>query len=301
MSNPHAFLPSADPCRVRPTTDTFETVVSAIQQALRLWGLSNGAEMLTFPPVMSLSDLYKCGYIGNFPNFVGSVHCLDAELSAQPIYSGSDFKLEDWTRGCRCTEFAMTPAACYPVYPIAAARGPVPEEGRTFGSFSYCFRREPSEQSSRLQSFRMQEIIYFGEAEQVLDFRENAIEHGRRFALRLGLRPDVKIAHDPFVGRAAKLLADVQLNRAEKYELLLDLGEGGSEVACMSFNYHSDRFGRIHDIRLRSGRLAHSMCFGTGLERFTMALLHAFGEDMRAWPEATLEGLGLDTSPPSSR
>ena len=39
---------------------------------------------------------------------------------------------------------ALTPAACYPLYPTVAKRGPLPAEGGLYDLQSYCFRHEPS-------------------------------------------------------------------------------------------------------------------------------------------------------------
>jgi len=55
-------------------------------------------------------------------------------------------------------DVALTPATCYPVYPVMAARGPLPEGGRVFDLQSYCFRHEPSEDPARMQMFRIRSL-----------------------------------------------------------------------------------------------------------------------------------------------
>ena len=74
---------------------------------------------------------------------------------------------EDWTADQGCTDIVLTPAACYPLYPVAAARGPLPAEGRLFDLQSYCFRHEPSVDPARMQMFRMREYVRIGTPEQV--------------------------------------------------------------------------------------------------------------------------------------
>src|SRR2546430_10196887 len=52
---------------------------------------------------------------------------------------------------------SLSPAACYPVYPLIARRGAVPSDGLLFDVAADCFRREPSRALDRLQSFRSEE------------------------------------------------------------------------------------------------------------------------------------------------
>lgn len=275
------------------TSDSFEIVLHSVRMAIRAWGLSHGAEMLSFPPIINLPDLYKSGYIASFPNLVGAIHCLDHVSTTDPRFSMHEFTLPEWSSACGCTEFAMTPAACYPIYPIAAATGALPQAGKHYGAFSYCFRREPSQESARLQAFRMQELIYLGEQSQVLDFRREAIAFAEELARSCGLEPLVKVAHDPFFGRAAKLIADIQIKNEEKFEMIFDLGPGQEEVACMSFNYHAARFGEVYAIKQSCGLAAHSTCFAVGLERYVMALLRRHGFDLEQWPVGVKQRLGI--------
>jgi seryl-tRNA synthetase len=65
----------------------------------------------------------------------------------------------DYTDALNVADLVLTPASCYPVYPIAAERGPLPDEGLTFDVGCDCFRREPSRDLDRLQSFRMREYV----------------------------------------------------------------------------------------------------------------------------------------------
>ncbi|MET5116899.1 hypothetical protein AAHH79_43495, partial [Burkholderia pseudomallei] len=71
-------------------------------------------------------------------------------------------------------------AACYPVYPVLAQRGALPEDGRSVDAFSYCFRHEPSLDPTRMQLVRMREYIRVGTPEPILAFRQDWIERGTR-------------------------------------------------------------------------------------------------------------------------
>src|SRR5207253_6878540 len=89
-------------------------------------------EVLRFPPVMSRQQLEKSGYLKSFPNLLGCVCALHGtEVEISGAVARHD-KGDDWTSSLTSADLVLSPAACYPVYPIAAARGPVPGSGYLF-------------------------------------------------------------------------------------------------------------------------------------------------------------------------
>src|ERR1700684_3463688 len=129
-------------------------------------------EVLRFPPVMNRAHLEKSGYLKSFTNLLGCVcglHGTEREIDA----AVSRFDAGgDWTNSLSPADLVLSPAACYPVYPIAAARGPLPKGGLRFDVAADCFRAEPSRHLDRLQSFRMREYVCIGSPDAVSDFRE---------------------------------------------------------------------------------------------------------------------------------
>ena len=95
----------------------------------------------------------------------------------------------------------LAPAACYPIYPIAAERGVVPDAGYVFDVAADCFRHEPSRHVDRFQSFRMREYVRIGTPQQIQEFREPWIARAQGIAEALGLPLLVDVANDPFFGR----------------------------------------------------------------------------------------------------
>ena len=85
-------------------------------------------EVLRFPPVMSRRQIEKSGYLKSFPHFLGCVSCLggaEDEIQAQvERYDAGG----DWTSGLAAADLVLSPAACYPVYPLVASRGHVPAD-----------------------------------------------------------------------------------------------------------------------------------------------------------------------------
>ncbi len=158
-------------------TASFEDVVNGLTSLISR-NREPGAEVLRFPPVMSRRQLEKSGYLKSFPHFLGCVCCLDGD-EAQIRGAVDRFEAgEDWTPGLSPADLVLSPAACYPVYPLAASRGDVPAEGLLFDVASDCFRREPSKDLDRLQSFRMREFVRMGTPEQIDDFRRRWIDAG---------------------------------------------------------------------------------------------------------------------------
>lgn len=263
----------------------FEDVLERIAGRLGQWGRDNKAELLRFPPGMQREMLVKAGYFKSFPQMAGTVHAFcgnerDHRAMLHCMEVGSD----DWLEQQRPTDLALTPAACYPVYPITASRGPLPEGGRLFDVRSWCFRREPSLDPVRMQLFQMQEYVRIGDQTQVLTFRDSWMEYGQQFFRRLGVPHAVDIANDPFFGRSGKLLADSQREQKFKFELLVPVTSTDKPTAVMSFNYHGDHFGQTWGIRTFDGGVAHTACIGFGLERIVLALFRHHGLDAREWP-----------------
>ena len=252
-----------------------------------------GTEVLRFPPVMSRAQLEKSGYLKSFPNLLGCVcglHGSEREINAavSRIDVGGD-----WTTSLSPADLVLSPAACYPVYPIAASRGPLPKGGLRFDVAADCFRREPSRHLDRLQSFRMREYVCIGSPDDVAAFRERWMVRAQGIARDLGLTFKVDQASDPFFGRVGQMKAVSQKQQSLKFELLVPLRSEEQPTACMSFNYHREHFGTTWGIFDVSGEVAHTGCVAFGMDRLAVALFHTHGIDTAAWPRAVREALGL--------
>jgi seryl-tRNA synthetase len=251
-------------------------------------------EVMRFPPVMNRAQLEKSGYLKSFPNLLGCVcglHGTEGEIDA----AVSRFDAGgDWTTSLSPADLVLAPAACYPVYPIAASRGPVPAGGWSFDVAADCFRREPSRQLDRLQSFRMRELVCIGTSEHVLAFRERWMERAQEMARDLGLSFRVEYASDPFFGRAGQMMAVSQKQQSLKFELLVQLrSDDDPPTACMSFNYHRDHFGTAWAIVDAAGKPAHTACVAFGMDRLALALFQTHGRNVVKWPTAVRDLLGF--------
>lgn len=270
----------------------FEAVGDGLNGAITALGADQQAEVLRFPPAMGQRDFETSEYLQSFPQLAGTIHsfCGDERGHRRLLARLQDG--EDWTDQQQPSGVVLTPAACYPIYPVMARRGPLPEAGKVVDVLSYCFRHEPSLEPTRMQLFRQREYVCLGSPERIVAFRRLWMERGQQLARALQLPLEVDVANDPFFGRGGKIVADSQREQKLKFELLIPVNDGAPPTACMSFNYHMDHFGALWDIRQADGGVAHTGCVGFGIERLVLALLRHHGLDPARWPSGVRATLG---------
>ena len=273
-------------------TGRYEHIVDALQ-ALISRHRDESAEILRFPPVVSRALIEKSGYLKSFPHLLGCVCSLgggEREIGAAVDRFAAG---EDWTGALRAADVVLSPAACYPVYPLAASRGLLPKQGYLFDVACDCFRREPSRDIDRFQSFRMREYVRIGGSEAVQAFRKDWIDRGCAIADALGLAHRIEAASDPFFGRGGIIVAKTQEEQELKFELLVPVKSAEKPTACMSFNYHRDHFGLAWSMRDTAGQPAHTACAAFGVDRLAVALFASHGAEPKDWPSSVRQGLAL--------
>jgi seryl-tRNA synthetase len=286
----HALFQPMGADGVYARTAVYEQVIEALASLVSRHREPN-TEILRFPPVMSRRLLEKSGYLKSFPHLLGCVSCLhgnEIEIGAavEKFDAGAD-----WSTALAPADLVLSPAACYPVYPLAASRGPVPASGLIFDVACDCFRREPSRHLDRLQSFRMREYVRIGTPEEINDFRARWMTLASRIADGLGLPHRIEQASDPFFGRGGKMMAVSQVEQSLKFELLIPVRSAEQPTACMSFNYHRDHFGTT--LRTAAGEVAHTGCVAFGMDRLAVALFAAHGVELAKWPASVRETLTI--------
>ncbi|MGH9107209.1 MAG: amino acid--[acyl-carrier-protein] ligase [Acidimicrobiales bacterium] len=261
----------------------YESIVSGLASMVHRLGAGQGATVLNFPPVVPRQVFERTGFLESFTNLVGAVRCFSGSGEDHARFMKALSAGEDWSAHFGPADLAVASAACHPVYPLCGG-GELPPGGRRFEVSSYCFRHEPSVGVARMQAFRMHEHVYVGEAAAALRFRDDWLAAASGALRDLGLDVAAEPANDPFFGRGAGLLAELQREEERKIELVVALPGDAAPTAVASGNWHQDHFGVSFEIKSAGGEVAHSACMAFGLDRLTLALLAAHGLDTDRWP-----------------
>lgn len=261
----------------------FEDILKRFDELVSRLPEASGAEEMMFPPILPRSLIEKLGYLDNFPQLAGSVHSfMGNQAQARDLSERVNAAL-NWEELLEPTEVMLVPAACYPVYPLFS--GLLADRGRLVTLLSWVYRHEPSDEPTRLQSFRIREFVRVGKPELVLAWRDAWLQRGLALLGSLGLPVQSDVASDPFFGRVGKIMAANQLDQRLKFEILVPVISQEKPTAVCSFNWHQDHFSSKFGIRNADQSMAHTACLGFGLERITLALLKTHGLDPKKWPD----------------
>lgn len=289
------LLPTLGP-GVTGTGVAMEAVVQGLEQLARTRVQEQlqrpGAfTALRFPPVNGRSMLERTDYVASFPQLLGTIDVFDGGPKDHRKLLADREEGLPWDGHLHTSDYALVPAACHPLYAwLSTTKAPV--DPTVWAITGDCFRNEPSPDPMRFVSFRMLEFVLVGSAEQALAHRANMLELGAVLLRELGLEVKVEGANDPFFGRAGVMLAKGQRAAELKFEITTQIYQG-RDTAISSGNCHEDHFGVEFDLRTTDGAVAHSACFGFGLERIALALARTHGTDLAAWPPEVQELLGL--------
>jgi seryl-tRNA synthetase len=252
-----------------------------------------GAEVFRFPPVVSRALIEKSGYLKSFPHLLGCVCALGTDVERVNAAVARYEAGGSWTESAEPSELVLAPAACYPLYPIAAQRGAIGTEPMLFDVAGDCFRREPSREIDRFQSFRMREFVAIGAPEQISAFRDQWMERAAEIAADLGVAHRIEVASDPFFGREGQMVGRFQVKNALKFEMLIPVRSVETPTACMSFNCHRDHFGLTWGIKTSDNQPAHTACVAFGVDRLAVSLFARHGLELGGWPAAVRNKLGV--------
>ena len=104
-------------------TGSYEDVVEGLQRYVSTLR-PRGAEVFRFPPVVSRALIEKSGYLKSFPHLLGCVCALGTDVKRVSEAVARYEAGGSWTDSATASELVLAPAACYPVYPIAASPPP---------------------------------------------------------------------------------------------------------------------------------------------------------------------------------
>jgi seryl-tRNA synthetase len=267
----------------------YEAVADAMDALVLRVGADQRATSVRFPPVMPWATFQANGYLESFPDQMGSVHTFAGDEHDHAELLRRTESGEDRGPLLSTTDMVLCPAVCHPLYPTMT--GVLPEEGCRVDIYGYCFRHEPSTDPFRMQSFRQHDYVYLGTPDGARSHRDRWIDRGLEVLSGLDLPVEAVVANDPFFGRPGRMLAANQRNEELKYEIVTPVYATGRQTAISSSNCHLDHFGRPFGIETAGGQVAHTACFGFGVDRITLALFHRHGPDVERWPRPVRSAL----------
>ncbi|GIT91706.1 amino acid--[acyl-carrier-protein] ligase [Jannaschia pagri] len=276
----------------------FLSVVEALDNAISEMASKLGAVPQSFPVLLPISSLIENASIRNFPQ---------QALLTSRITSRWHSEISDWPRliseeesirrlddMVEASGAALSPTICYHCFE-ALKNTELDHESATFTALGMCHRHESDHGGSldRLNSFRMREIVFFGDNDMVENSRVKVILDCIEMFRRLDLSFELKTADDPFFKEKIEIDPEMAFIDNLKHELRVKLPYLGQDVACMSFNNHQHMLTSIYAIRRKSGGKVSSGCVGIGYERTAFALFSQHGLHLKEWPTKVKTSLNL--------
>ncbi len=266
---------------------TLAELLYALDRFLETYACSVGARRQIYPTTVETASLIRSGYLGSFPQhafFVAPVAQSAANLAAiarATEESGVDAP-ERSALGSH--DQVLAPTVCY--HCMESLRGTTLSGHQCFTAVNPCHRFEvlAGQSLERLQTFRMREIVCFGDGPYVASVLNAALEWTSATLRGWGIPHRVVTASDPFfTGAGGK--GFFQSTFALKREIRVRLDFSGQWLAIASFNDHQHSLTRAFEIR-GNGESPRSGCVGWGYERLVYALLARLGNAVADWPQA---------------
>jgi seryl-tRNA synthetase len=256
----------------------FEQVLDAINNLITRVSFEDGAELMSFPPIIDRHVVERSGYAELFPGRCGAISALSSTPAATPDKPSDSL-----------TQLALSPSACFPLYPTMT--GTLPEGGRLITMMNWVFRHAPSVGPMSMLSFRVREFVRLGERQEVVSWRDMWLQRGVELLSSLGLEATCALDDKEPSGLDGWSHVRGTAEQPQKHELCASMGGELPPAALASLKLHYQHFGSLFNILTARGAIAHTACMGVGLARMTLALFHRHGFDVEAWPGGVRERL----------
>ena len=271
-------------------------LLEALDRFVYAYAIGIGAEPQAYPTTVDALTLIQSGYLKAFPQhalFVAPVAC-SAESLAE---IGRCTSPNDLDAPRQATLFAphdqvLAPTVCY--HCMEVLKGREVTAPKSYTAVNQCHRFEVLSGASldRLQTFRMREIVSFGDERYIIDVLDAALDWTTKVLRRWEIAHRALTATDPFFAGATSNKLYFQSIFSLKREIRVRLNFSGMWISVASFNNHQDSLSTAFRIRGSDGAL-RSGCVGWGFERFAYALLAQLGTDVSRWPRAARDDLGV--------
>lgn len=241
-----------------------------------------------YPVLLPIEEYIKTGYLNTSPQY--AIFCAPVEEDFSILKDVNKAINEINLKGIlKEPKVALSPSACFHVYPEYKNRTLIKPELISFTQ--NVFRNEGRfnfQEFGRLRDYHVREIVFIGDNEFVYSTRDEILKQSINFIKELNLNADVTNSSDCFVMPKMQKYKNIQLMESSKYEMHINYEEK-KQLSVASFNYHGTSFTYPFNIEMVDCQETVTGCIGFGLERWVLAFLSQYGNDVEKWPNMIKE------------
>ncbi len=267
----------------------FLLVFEALERRLKHYCQIQDSIEQKYPTLIRSSELINAGYLKSFPQhaYLSSHFSVNKEVLESLESLEPDSIIDKKTLDN--PSYVLAPTVCYHCFSHLQGNT---LNNSVFSSLNKCHRHEMHYQKiSRLSTYWMRELMYFGDQNFVQDGLDDALEFTKQFFTNLNIPFEVVVASDPFFGNAQKKVPYQKIFRL-KIEIIAEV-YGGEKIAVASFNNHQTSLIESYNISINSETQGFSGCIGWGFERILHAIYSRYGHEINAWPKELKQTLDL--------
>lgn len=264
----------------------FERTFASFAEHIEMPKKIEVAEKL-YPVLLPIKSYKKTGYLNNSPQY--AMFCCSACENLKILEGMKDIEGNEYMGILGQPEYALSPSACFHTY-IEYENQVLPEKKimtftqsvfRNEGRFNFA-------DFGRMRDYHVREIVFIGDQTFVLEVRKAILDMAIQLMIELDLAGNVTIASDPFIIPKMQKYKKVQVLDESKYEMHLNYDKKG-QLSVASFNLHGTAFTYPFNIKVDGCEDTVTGCVGFGLERWVMAFLNQYGENINQWPDKLKE------------
>ncbi len=243
----------------------------------------NDYEEREYPVMLSIDQYQKTGYLKNSPQYAIFCSTVCENISELENIDNS-IKSQNVEKYLKYPQYALSPSACFHTY--IELENVVLDGPKAFTFVQRVFRNEGRfniNTFARLRDYHVREIVLVGDWNYVRTKRERLIEGTITLLKNLGLIGDITVASDPFIMPKMQKFKKIQVYEKSKYELHLNDSKK-HKISVASFNIHGTAFTHPFNIGIKDVDQTITGCIGYGIERWVLAFLCQYGEEINNWP-----------------
>lgn len=258
----------------------------------REMAINLGAQEKIYPVLLPTHAYRKTGYPKNSPQY--SMFCC-CPFENMDVLESINERLDKQQVGEILNEpmYVLSPSACFHTYLEYENRR---LENPSIFTFSQSvFRNEGRlnySEVGRLKNYHVREIVFVGTNEYVISMRKKIMNSVIKIVEQLKLEGDISIASDPFIMPKLQKHKKIQQLEKMKYEMHLNY-EKRKKMSVASFNLHGTAFTKPFNISVKNVFTPITGCVGFGIERWVIAFLCQYGNNIDNWPDEIKNSGGI--------